>query len=216
MNKDDSRAFTGMASNEQQIILDLLSEVHRDCRATQREIATNMGIALGLANGYLNRCIKKGLIKVSQAPANRYLYYLTPAGFSEKARLTGDYLAQSFDFFRNARSQCQGVLDDATARGWRRVALVGASELAQIMTLCAAGTEVALVGVIDASAAGGPPLAGLPILSSLADVEKVDGVVITALQGAQAVYDFYVAELGTRQLLTPALLGISTADGGVG
>ncbi len=204
-----------MPPNEQQIILDLLSEVHRDSRATQREIATNMGIALGLTNGYLKRCIKKGLIKVSQAPANRYLYYLTPAGFSEKARLTGDYLAQSFDFFRNARSQCRDVLDEVTARGWRRVALVGASELAEIMALCATGSEIQLAGVIDPAAAGGFPLAGLPVLSSLAEADGVDGVVITALQSAQAVYDSYAAELGHQRLLAPALLCLSTPESGV-
>ncbi|CUW37978.1 conserved protein of unknown function [Magnetospirillum sp. XM-1] len=203
-----------MPPNEQQIILDLLSEVHRDSRATQREIATNLGIALGLANGYLKRCVKKGLIKVSQAPPNRYLYYLTPAGFSEKARLTGDYLAQSFDFFRNARSQCRQVLDDAAQRGWRRVALVGASELAEIMALCATGTNIELVGVIDPVAQGDPLLAGLPVLPSLAAANRVDGIVITALQGAQAVYDSYAAELGHQRLAAPALLGLSTPENG--
>ncbi|BAE48851.1 winged helix-turn-helix transcriptional regulator [Paramagnetospirillum magneticum] len=203
-----------MPPNEQQIILDLLSEVHRDSRATQREIATNMGIALGLANGYLKRCVKKGLIKVSQAPPNRYLYYLTPAGFSEKARLTGDYLAQSFDFFRNARSQCRQVLDDAAARGWRRVVLVGASELAEIMALCATGTDIELVGVVDPAAQGDAPLAGLPVLPSLAAASRVDGIVITALQGAQAVYDSYAAELGHQRLAAPALLGLSTPENG--
>ncbi|MBX9635536.1 MAG: winged helix-turn-helix transcriptional regulator [Magnetospirillum sp.] len=203
-----------MPPNEQQIILDLLSEVHRDSRATQREIATNMGIALGLANGYLKRCVKKGLIKVSQAPPNRYLYYLTPAGFSEKARLTGDYLAQSFDFFRNARSQCRDVLDDVAARGWRRVALVGASELAEIMALCATGTAIELVGVIDPAAEGNSVLAGLPVLPSLVAANRVDGIVITALQGAQAVYDSYAAELGHQRLMAPALLGLSIPESG--
>ena len=44
-----------------------------------------MGVALGLANSYLKRCIRKGFIKITEAPANRYLYYLTPQGFAEKA-----------------------------------------------------------------------------------------------------------------------------------
>ena len=75
------------------------------------------GIALGLANAYLKRCVKKGLIKVSQAPANRYAYYLTPKGFTEKSRLTAEYLTISFNFFRDARAQCAALLDGAARLG---------------------------------------------------------------------------------------------------
>ena len=51
---------------------------------TRRSLARELGIALGLANAYLKRCAKKGLIKIAQAPANRYAYYLTPQGFARK------------------------------------------------------------------------------------------------------------------------------------
>ena len=59
---------------------------------TQRHLADRLGVALGLANSYLRRCARKGLIKITQAPDNRYLYYLTPQGFTEKTRLTARYL----------------------------------------------------------------------------------------------------------------------------
>ena len=68
-------------------------------------MAGDLGIALGLANAYLKRCVKKGLIKVSQVPANRYAYYLTPKGFAEKSRLTAEYLSVSFNLFRDTRAQ---------------------------------------------------------------------------------------------------------------
>ena len=42
-------------------------------------------MALGLTNAYLKRCIRKGFIKVTQIPANRYAYYLTPRGLQKKA-----------------------------------------------------------------------------------------------------------------------------------
>ena len=63
-------------------------------------------IALGLANAYLRRCVRNGLVKMSQVPLNRYAYYLTPQGFAEKSRLTAEYLAVSFNFFRRARGDC--------------------------------------------------------------------------------------------------------------
>ena len=91
--------------NESRITLGLLNAVHDNSVASQRSMADTLDIALGLANAYLKRCVKKGLIKVRQAPANRYAYYLTPKGFTEKSRLTAEFLTQSFHLFRRARTE---------------------------------------------------------------------------------------------------------------
>ena len=91
---------------EAQIVLGLLESVERDGGQSQRRLAAELGIALGLVNAYLKRCIKKGLVKVSEAPARRYAYYLTPHGFAEKSRLTVEYLSYSFSFFRQAKTDC--------------------------------------------------------------------------------------------------------------
>jgi DNA-binding MarR family transcriptional regulator len=60
------------------ILLGLLEAVAVDGGRTQRRLAAELGIAVGLVNAYLKRCVKKGLVKVSEAPARRYAYYLTP------------------------------------------------------------------------------------------------------------------------------------------
>src|SRR5215472_10062073 len=93
-------------AEKSRIMLGLLESVGRDGGQTQRRLASELGIALGLVNAYLKRCIKKGLVKVSQAPARRYAYYLTPQGFAAKSRLTMEYLSESFSFFRRARADC--------------------------------------------------------------------------------------------------------------
>src|SRR5690349_8309728 len=90
-------------SGDDRILLGLLESVERDGGQSQRRIASELGIALGLVNAYLKRCVKKGLVKVSEAPARRYAYYLTPQGFAEKSRLTVEYLSHSFSFFRQAK-----------------------------------------------------------------------------------------------------------------
>ena len=86
-----NRAALGTDGDEERIVLDLLNSVD-DGAQSQRRIAEELGIALGLVNAYLKRCIKKGYVKVSEAPARRYAYYLTPKGFAEKSRLTVQYL----------------------------------------------------------------------------------------------------------------------------
>src|ERR1700687_3553185 len=113
MGASVDRVLPNDSGEDERIVLDLLNSVD-DGAQSQRRIAEELGIALGLVNAYLKRCIKKGLVKVGQAPARRYAYYLTPQGFAEKSRLTVEYLSDSFSFFRRARTDCAAVF--ATAR----------------------------------------------------------------------------------------------------
>jgi len=105
-------------TDDPQIVLGLLESVARDGEQSQRRLAAELGIALGLVNAYLKRCIKKGLLKVAGAPARRYAYYLTPTGFAEKSRLTVDYMTRSFSFFREAKTDCSDVLNRVQSRGF--------------------------------------------------------------------------------------------------
>src|SRR5262249_23731068 len=139
-------------SENTRIVLGLLESVERDGGQSQRKLASDLGIALGLVNAYLRRCVKKGLLKIGQAPARRYAYYLTPHGFAEKSRLTVEYLSSSFSFFRRAREDCSSALKAAHARGWNRIALIGVSDLAEIATLCALEQGITIVAVIDTKA----------------------------------------------------------------
>ncbi len=131
------------------IVLDLLNSVEADGSRSQRHIASELGIALGLVNAYLKRCVKKGLVKVGQAPARRYAYYLTPQGFAEKSRLTVDYLSTSFSFFRRAKADCAQVFAVAKSNGFKRLVLAGRSDLTEIAVLCAVEAAVAIVAVVD-------------------------------------------------------------------
>src|SRR5579872_5276833 len=138
-------------SENERIVLGLLSSLETDGARSQRRIAAELGIALGLVNAYLKRCIKKGLVKVGEAPARRYAYYLTPQGFAEKSRLTVQYLSNSFSFFRLAKSDCASVLERAKADGFSRLVLAGSSDLAEVAILCAVEAGIAIVALIDPS-----------------------------------------------------------------
>ena len=63
----------------------LLSEIERNPSFTQRGLAGELNIALGLMNQYLKRCVTKGWVKASQISPRRITYFLTPEGFIEKA-----------------------------------------------------------------------------------------------------------------------------------
>jgi DNA-binding MarR family transcriptional regulator len=194
-------------SAEAQITLGMLNAVEENAVLTQRSLARGLGIALGLANAYLKRCVTKGYIKVTQAPANRYAYYLTPKGFAEKSRLTTQYLTNSFDFFRLARNQCDALFAECEAQGWTRIALCGAGELAEIAILCADSHAVQLIGLIAMD--GGPGVGKLPLVGDLAALSEPDAVVITDQRTPQRSYERMVTRLPRDRVLAPRLLNIS-------
>jgi len=194
--------------NKARITLGLLNIVEGNSSASQRSMASSLGIALGLANAYLKRCVKKGLIKVSQAPANRYAYYLTPQGFSEKSRLTAEFLTQSFYLFRHARTEGAELLGQCQARGWNRIALYGLGELSEIMTLSVRDYDVELVCVIDRDAEVSQ-FAGLPVFKAIPAPQDVDAIIICDITKPQAAYDEACAGFPANRVLTPLVLHIS-------
>ena len=197
---------TGRRDGEDQIVLGVLDVVERDPTVTQRSVARELGIALGLANAYLKRCIRKGLIKVGQVPRRRYAYYLTPQGFAEKSRLTATYLADSFSLFRMARSQCGDVFAAAGARGQTRLALVGTGELAEIAHLVARDHGIDIVGVIGWTGAADR------LAADVAALGPVDALMVTALAGSSEVYSAARAAFGDDQVYVPALLRLSAGS----
>jgi len=71
---------------------EVLRKINNKDKATQRELANDLGFSLGK----LNYCIKalkdKGFIKISNFKKNpnklKYAYILTPRGISQKTKMT--------------------------------------------------------------------------------------------------------------------------------
>lgn len=204
------------SSNEVAITLGMLSAIEENSELSQRSLAKELGIALGLANAYLKRCVKKGWIKVQQAPANRYAYYVTPTGFSEKARLTGEYLSASLEFFRHAREQSSAICVQAANSRLTRLALIGAGELAEITALTALDSAIEIVGVVDRGAAG-TRLAGLSVVADIDELGAVDAVIITDTRMPQRAYDEWANRMRAENVLAIDMLKVSrTAPPGAG
>jgi len=181
---------------------------------SQRSLASSLGIALGLTNAYLKRCIRTGLIKVQQVPAKRYAYFLTPQGFAEKSRLTAQYLARSFRFYRQARKEVGEILARAAASGQKRIVLAGPGELAEIALICAMEHEVQVVGVLDPGS-NLPKFMNLQRFQSLNGVE-FDAVLVTETKKSQLVHDDLAAKIEAARLLVPKLLKIGPKRNGNG
>ena len=193
-------------SSEHAILLGLLDAVERG-NVTQRRLSRELGIAVGLVNAYIKRCINKGLIKVQQIPPRRYGYYLTPRGFIEKSQLVTSYFVHSFDFFRRARASCEATLSIAAKAGHKRIGLVGASELAEIAVMVATDiNDVEVVTVIDTSIKRSRIL-GIPVTRRMtAAAGDVDAVMITNIAQSQRAYEDAISVFGIERVYLPSVL----------
>jgi DNA-binding MarR family transcriptional regulator len=205
---DNSATSEQGAEAENRITLDLLNAVHENASVSQRSLASDLGIALGLTNAYLKRCVRKGLVKVAQAPANRYAYYLTPKGFSEKSRLTAGYLRRSFDFYRHARSECDDALANCAAHDWNKVVLVGSGDLAEIALLCAMQHKIDIVGVLDAWADDDSFL-HVPLVHEIDKLAPADAALITDVSKPQRAYLSLADAITSDRILVPPMLGFN-------
>ena len=112
-----SKTLPRDAGEDSEILLGLLNSVEENGARSQRHLAAELGIALGLVNAYLKRCVKKGLLKVGEAPARRYAYYLTPQGFAEKIAPHGRISVGLFFFLSpRERGLRTGICRSARAR----------------------------------------------------------------------------------------------------
>ena len=191
------------------LTLEILETIEKQDNLTQRHLANSLGVALGLANSYMKRCVRKGLIKVHQAPANRFLYYLTPKGFAEKSRLTASYLSSSFDFYRRSGDSLAKAFSLCEEQNKTSILLCGVSELAEIASLRAYEHEIDIVGVFDPYSKKEKFL-HLQVWHSLDDVESYDVCLITSLADAVSFVELLRQQIIEDKVLIPSILGIST------
>jgi len=196
---------------EESLTLEILEAIEQRDNVTQRHLADQLGVALGLTNSYLKRCVHKGLVKVSQAPANRYLYYLTPKGFAEKSRLTAEYLSSSFNFYRRASASCIEVFEQCHELGHHKVLLCGLSELAEIASLRASEQGIDIVGTLDRNATTKEFL-GLPVWNSFNLLSDFDACVVTGVKEPQKIIEYVGTQVDPEIVFVPDILGFKKAS----
>jgi DNA-binding MarR family transcriptional regulator len=181
---------------QQERNLEILTAIGEGAPVTQRALAQQLGVALGLANLCLKRLAGKGLIKVMEFPAKpsarkRLRYVLTPKGVAEKARLSYEYMAYSLRLFQRTRGNLRETMARFLQGGMKRFALCGVGEAAELAYLTLREFGLEPVGVFDREAGG--QFLGFTV-RPLEDLghEEVDGVIVATFDRPEQ----RVAELG--------------------
>ena len=147
----------------------ILSRIEAGAPITQRSLAKELGIALGLTNLLIHRVIKKGWVKAVNVRRNRIHYLITPEGIAEKARVTRAYFDNTMRLYTETRDQIRQNLDrlsytwpaDHLPAGQKRIVFYGCGEVAEIAFICLDGTDLRLVGVVDDKRQ--KPFFGIPV-----------------------------------------------------
>lgn len=94
---------------ESEEVLKLLREIKKSPTLTQRELSSKLGISLGKVNFLLNALISKGLVKAQNFKNSHnkkaYLYFLTPHGIEQKAKVTYRFLKRKTEEYERLESE---------------------------------------------------------------------------------------------------------------
>ncbi len=171
--------------SQERVLREILVEIDRDPTVSQKKLSKHVGISVGMVNWHIKRCVSKGFVKLQQAPARRYLYYLTPEGFVEKISLTADYLRDSFDIFKTGRKQYEALLNLCAANSWHNILFLGDSELTELAYLiCSRVDGVKPVCILDFESQE-KEHDGIQILNTIGGVKdylsssRIDAIIVT-------------------------------------
>ena len=164
--------------------LQLLEEVSKNSSISQRKLSDRLGVAFGVTNACLKKMIRKGLIKVKGINHKRIVYYLTPDGFTEKARLTYHFLHYTVNYYISLKKNIASKLDLIAKTGIKRILYYGAGEVMEVALICLSETDFELVGIIDDSAdKKGKKIFGYSIYGQEAiEMLKPEAVLVTSVR----------------------------------
>ncbi len=127
----------------------LLDEISKGEPLSQRDLSKKLNIALGLVNSYIKNLVSKGYVTIKAIPAKRYVYYLTPKGFTEKTRLTYHHLQNFTSLYKVARRDFKELFDRFFKEGVKSVVFAGADEAAEIAYLSLQEFDIEFAGIVD-------------------------------------------------------------------
>ena len=105
---------------EKEKYFNVLRKIGKSSELTQRELAKELGYSLGKLNYCLKELQAKGLVKIKHFRRNlrrnphkiNYLYTLTTKGFSEKTKLTINFMKRKMKEYDELKKEVENLKKD--------------------------------------------------------------------------------------------------------
>ena len=90
---------------------DVLGKIQKKPKASQRELANDLGFSLGKLNYCIKSLQEKGLVKIENFKRNpnktNYIYILTPKGIAEKTKLTINFMKRKMKEYDELKKELE-------------------------------------------------------------------------------------------------------------
>ncbi len=167
--------------------LKILEKVGNDKTPSQRDLAGELNISLGLVNSFIKRLVKKGFVKITSIPKQRIKYILTARGAAEKSRLTYLFIQHSYKFYKEARQKLRDLYVEFENQGISRIVFYGAGDLAEIAYISLQETAVQLVAIVDDEKMGTRFMKFLVADPANLDTVSYDRLLVTTINSRDAI-----------------------------
>ncbi|MGD9678807.1 MAG: winged helix-turn-helix transcriptional regulator [Vulcanibacillus sp.] len=111
----------------------LLDMIEKDSNITQRDMSNTLGVALSMINAYIENYEEKGYLKRKYQSTKKVEYLITKLGKERRKLLNIWYLKSSYDVYRSAKDNIISFLNQIIDKGFKKILLYGAGEVAEIM-----------------------------------------------------------------------------------
>lgn len=122
---------------------------------TQRSLADELGVALGLTNSLIRRLVGKGYVRISGMGTRHIKYLMTADGWEALATATRQSLQNTVHLYTETREQIRHALAQVSLEcrpdenGRKPIVFFGAGDVAEIAYVSLQSTDLDLVGVVD-------------------------------------------------------------------
>jgi DNA-binding MarR family transcriptional regulator len=109
---------------------EIINIIASNATTTQRQLAADTHMSVGLINILLKRLVLKGFLRARQLDRKKVEYLLTPRGIVEKAQKSYRYTLKTIESFDILRLRISSIVQKMTGNGFRAIAVVGRGPLA--------------------------------------------------------------------------------------
>lgn len=186
----DNTFFKPTVLYKEFMILDL---IEKNSHITQREISKSVGVAVSMVNSYLDAFENSGLIRRKKYSTKNVEYFVTKKGLERKKLLNINYLHSSQELYNSAKENIEAFLMQLNERGYKKIFLYGAGEVAEILLQSIYSNHhkyIEVLGVIDDNVDKlGNELVYSKILPFKdAALIKHDGILISSYSNKEAIF----------------------------
>jgi FlaA1/EpsC-like NDP-sugar epimerase len=127
---NDKEFFKPTPLYKEFMILDL---IEKDSKITQRVMSDHLGVSVSMINAYLDQYEESGYIKRKYITTKTVEYQILKKGLERKKVLNIWYLKASNSIYMSAKDNIISFLNFIIQKGFRKILLYGAGEVAELM-----------------------------------------------------------------------------------